>query len=357
MRILVSFDNILVGEKYEIICHHKYQLNKLELQKIVIEISQVLHSTITVIVQAIGAPISLAFNSNMFSLDKAQRYVDINWCGQMGHVLQNTTTFERIPTNRHHLPYAIECERDFDIDESVKPEYQTVFKSSKLPPCRFMEKKKQLCLSIKTKDNQFIGKRSKQENILKHLSNFDHFEYFGKKKPMCDYHKDNKTCIHFENVLNNKNTMNDNFDEYFNDYRHLYLYFHRTNNRQQGFNHGSSTFFKFLSLNDATGFEYQRYCDLGDYDIRPNANYSLLALISEVIKNGFEKDLLPRNDADLSVKQLIKNTVNRYSGDKFARGLNFDPIRKQLVQNYKIFDILDEKMNHRRHKQMGCPLY
>ena len=81
-------------------------------------------------------------------------------------------------------------------------------------------------------------------------------------------------------------------------------------------------------------------------------------IINEVIENGFEKDLLPNNDVDSSVSaQLIKNTINYYSGDRFAGFVNFGAITKQLAQKYKIFDILNEKMNHERHKEMGFPLH
>ena len=326
----------------------------MELEQIVVEIYQVVHSTMKDIFQAIGPPLSLEFEFNKFSLDKARRYIDISWTGKAEDALQNTTTFEPIPTNRRHLPYVLEFERDFDIDEFVKPAYQRVFKSSKLPPCKFMQENHRECRFLTTKAAEWIGKRSKQELLLKHLLNFDHFECFGKKKPMCDYHKNNNKCIHFENVLNNKSTIDDNFDEYFNDYRHLYLYFHKTNNRNQSYNHGSWTPFEFLSWNDVRNENEHRELN----GRSRNLNYNLIWLFNEVIKNGFVKDLLPRDDVDPNVDgvQLIKNTVNRYSDDIFADTVNFDPIRKQLAQQFKIFEKLDEKMNHERHKQMGYPL-
>ena len=358
LRVVVSFEkyspHIEYRDKYEIICEHKYKLNKLELEQIMSEISEVVISPtakmpLEAAFEEANPDINAGYNPKFWSIDKTRRYIDIELRGEMNLALYNTTSFEPIASTANHLPIVLECNRDFDIIERVKQEYQTLFKScDKLPPCNFMEKHKRPCRLLETTNNQFIGKPEKQKLILKHLSNYDHFECFGKKKPMCQYHKNNNTCIHFENVLKNASTKEDNFDEYFQDCRHLYLYFHKRNDRSQSYNHKDSfTFFEFSLKKDDTIVGYGS-----------NTNYCLLGLINEVIKNGFEKDLLP-TDSSVDGVQLINHAINGNvkSYDPAALFSNFGSLRKQLAEKYKIFDKLQKKMNHERHKKMGCPLY
>ena len=80
-----------------------------------------------------------------------------------------------------------------------------------------------------------------------------------------------------------------------------------------------------------------------------------------MITNRFEKDLLPRAqdtvDSNLDCKQLVKVTIAGYRDDPYADGLDFGHIRERLEQQYKIFDVLKDKMNHERHKKIGSPLY
>ena len=59
------------------------------------------------------------------------------------------------------------------------------------------------------------------------------------------------------------------------------------------------------------------------------------SLVKELIENGYEQDLMPRNSNYLETT----NTT-----------------RAQTVHMYEIFEILDKKMKHEKHKQMGYPL-
>ena len=324
----------------------------MELKQIVSEISEAIVYTWPEEKEQFGEAAGTVIISKS-SFDKA-RGIGFQWKGQMRQILKDRTSFEPIPITLYHLPYVVEYKRDFRIFERVKPEYKTVFKSYKLPPCDFMVQYKRPCMFLNTPSDKLIGKRSKQELLLKHLLNYDHF---GEKKPMCHYHKANIPCIHFENVLNNKNLKDDNFDEYFQDYRHLYMYFHKPNNREKGYNHSSSQLFEFLSKNEMRKKRRKRKREKKRDELDANEDYNLLVLINEVIKNGFEEDLLPRNDVDSRVdaSELIKNTVNSYR-DTLALDSDLGPVLKQLAQHYKIFDKLNEKMNHERHKKMGCPL-
>ena len=238
---------------FEIICHHKDKLSKLELEQILVELSQIQTYHSERIAQLYQQHENPGFMFKIFFIEKSKRSVHIEWYQQqMQQLFQNTTIFEPIPINNNHLPYVIEYDNDFILCETVKPQHQTVFKSSKLPPCEFMQKTQRSCEILNKKDMKIVGNRKKQEAILKHLSNYDHFQIVGKHKPMCPYHDNNEECAHFENVLNDKNSIDDNFDKYFQDYKHLYLYFHKSICRLHKQDTGSSPAFTFMSRNNIT---------------------------------------------------------------------------------------------------------
>ena len=215
LRVVVGFEAlasiVTKYEIYEIICEHKYQLNKLELEQVISEITHVVISQLEALSGIMDAVIPYV-KLHFFSIDKTRRYIEITWFGQMKEILRQTTSFEPIPITSNHLPYVLEFEHDFGVAyERVKPEYQKVFKScDQLPPCDFMMRKKRPCMTLQSREDKFIGNKKIQERILQHLSKYDHFECFGKKKPMCPHHINNNKCIHFENILDNKNTIDGN---------------------------------------------------------------------------------------------------------------------------------------------------
>ena len=63
----------------------------------------------------------------------------------------------------------------------------------------------------------------------------------------------------------------------------------------------------------------------------------MFTLVNEVITNGYEHDLLPVDD-EIAQQHEECHDLN------------------ELRRKYKIFDILDEKMDHEKHKQMNKPL-
>ena len=347
-RLIVQFKYTVA--QYEIICHHQYQLNKVELEHIIVELLQLWISQIEPI-----------FSKNIsFRIYEDDRpCFTIKWLDgmELTQVLRLITDFEPIPPMNNHLPYKIEFKSDFDYDFAVKSQHQMVFKTE-WEPCPFMVQHKRPCNHLKNKNVKFTGKKNVQKIILKHLLSYDHFKHFGKEKPMCPYNN-NGECVHFQNVLNDKNNEKDNFDEYFEDYRHLYLYFHKPNRSEQRYNtQGSGFEFECLGLHE------QQKPILGR-----NLDHDLLLLIHEVITNKFENDLLPRietNENDNALNDDIIKVINRCTGDPIEFCLKFQynmisqdyiSVRKRLKQKYKIFDILDEKMNHERHKKYGKPLF
>lgn len=385
LRFIISSDveSILLqswgqsDNKYELICHVKDQLTKIELEQIVCEIRQLMFTKMDTKVYKSYLAMLPHVDCRLRRNDESKRSQHVIWKGRTKKLLGSITKFEVIPMNHNHLPCVIGFGTDFDLFPLIKPQYQTVFKSSKGQPCPFMLKHKRPCNFLNTKNVQIKGNKNLQELTLKHFSNYDHFECFGNKKPMCP-HKNNDKCVHFQNVLHDKNNIQDNYDGYFEDYRHLYLYFHKPSDHKMdmqkdnvdvAINH-DQTEFAFGSLLKHTNFDWYSWGNfntgcfgtLGNECI--NYNYNFLLLINEVISNGFENDLLPVNvDSNTGTTNLVSEInwiINHNRGDPLAQNLGFDTIksiRKKLETNYKIFDILNEKMNHERHKKMGTPLH
>ena len=187
--------------------------------------------------------------------------------------------------------------------------------------------------------NQHVEDKNKQKLILDHLLKYDHFEYFGKKRPLCQY-KTNDKCIHFQRISNN----NDNFS--FIDKKHLYYYYHKPSNRHFATNKQNA--------NDEPFFEYVTKVQRS---IRNNYKLSvkaisqhdrlLLLLIGEVITNGYEKDLLPLEDTQFDATKFINDIVKQITNGNHNCDLN--SIIDQLKPNYRIFKTVNEKMKHEKH--------
>ena len=367
LRVIVSFDWLVsTFNKYEIICHHRHSISKLELSQIVNELSQLEVSQLNDTDEAIENNNQLTMLGLEFpkiqriKLSQGQLYV-VEWKRKMRQILNNITNFEPIRVNDDNMPYVIGYQDDFDVKQIIKREYCQVFKTSQLP-CPFMLKNKRSCNILNSKNAKITGNSKIQKRTLKHLLNYDHFECFGKKKPMCP--NNNNRCIHFENILNDKHSMNDNLDEYFEDQRHLCLYFHKPNHpcarknmEIMNTNDHRLPVFEFTFRSDIQASFFNIKACAPKFYQSINVHYRLLLLIDEVISNGFEKDLLPTDDSSVDFCKFLKNVINRHSGDRFAFNLNFSLIKKKLHKKYKIFNKLDEKMNHETHKKFGSPLY
>ena len=82
-------------------------------------------------------------------------------------------------------------------------------------------------------------------------------------------------------------------------------------------------------------------------------------LVQEVIKNGFEKDLLPTSDnIDIGIVNYLDDIISQCNATDDYH-IN-DRLEKSYInilsQKYKIFEKLNDKMEHPQHKQMGYPL-
>ena len=102
---------------------------------------------------------------------------------------------------------------------------------------------------------------------------------------------------------------------------------------------------------------------------------ALEGILKEVIKNGYERDLLPINDSINSSDEnkivqinMIENMINKIKNQlsnvevvdetdayKIINKIYLELIQ-QLSKIYKIFELLMISMRHPRHKMMGCPL-
>ena len=354
LRILVHFTDIDLDDTvymYEIVCEHKCELTKIELSQIIIELGQFVVETCE----------WRHVYDKVYQVKKSKRRFELCCMGdgKIVKILDKLTEFETIPSHIKHQPYLLYFEQDFDVVPMIKSECRRIFETSKLAPCKFMQDYKRPCNILNTKDVKIMNDKKKQEIILKHLINFDHFEYFGNKKPICPYNN-NDNCIHFQNVLNNKHSSENNFDEYFEDHRHLYLYIHKPSklymvNENEEKNGTSIAMFDYAN---ASGKMLSRDVT-HDTELFESEHYAVMLVIQEVISNGYEQELLKRSidgNRNISGAQYVTILVNRYENNQHKFSENFDSIRNKLKEYYGIFDILHEKMNHQRHKEMDCPL-
>ena len=364
VHVVLDFSMMAMTEYngYELIFNRKHQFLKIELDQIIKEIWKYILVHEKNIIECHDLD-----NINQDTLSKL--YFDIWWPQTVQETLLNAcdpnqflfgklADFDLIPPNTVGKSYHVAVCRDFVIDPSLKPKYKKHFgikpcdrekcKQSNAsctckphkgatPPCSKLADngKCPIWKKIHKIDNgtstKVITDKS-QQSILKHLSNYDHFEYFNKKQPMC---KDGNKCSHYLNVLNG-NSSN------FKDKIHLHLYFHKPSKNEQimmidtdqpdSKNHG---IFEYLPHpNDI-------FQPLNDTLCIYTPNYQLFLLIQEVIQNNFIQDLNPKRNAHDRIKPHFTSSLLS----------NVDVAIQVCKKEFAIFDELEEKMQHERCKQ------
>ena len=303
---------------------------------------------------------------------KADDDIHIVWNSnsQLGQMMKNLTDFDSITMKSDNTSYTVNILLNMDGmqthnfgDCSWHKEIKSIDKpfvipsSSQKPPCKFMLKKNRPCQILKT-INQHFNNKNKQDNILKHLEMFDHFEYFGKEIPSCPF-KTNEKCIHFQRILNN------NYKFKFMDKKHLCMYYHPIAKHQLATNSQIINDRELPLFEYVTGIDVVQREDLFEKAQAQQRlsqcmqkNRLLFLLLDEVISNGYENDLIPIKDNEekknidqFDATKLINHVIN---GN--VNILDLSGILDQLKTHYRIFEILDEKMNHERHKQTNYAL-
>ena len=351
-------------EVYQLIFNSKCQLLRIELNQIITEIWKytVIHGE-----DALGVNIFDENEISNFSHDHvAKCHFAVFWCShptKTGSVFSKLTDFDPIPPSKDGTAYYIAPYRDFVVESTIKPEYKISFgikqcsrrqckqnayctcKTHKgaTPPCPQLADNGtcQIWKTIREIDegeSKTVIQDKLKPRMLKHVCNYDHYEYFGKKQPVC---KNDNKCIHYLNVLN------DNSHD-FKDKIHLYLYVHKPcvneqivmvdMDRSKRKTHGI--------------FEYVPYHEVKDIHIKRSINpcflyfsrslrYQLFCLIREVIQNGFIQDLKPKsNNCNYVKKAIFASNINS----------NVDFIIFVCKKEFKIFDEVEEKMKHERYK-------
>eukprot|EP01084_Bolivina_argentea_P104569 187230_1 len=176
-----------------------------------------------------------------------------------------------------------------------------------------------VCTYLKTKNHkcpiydQMRYKYIFSENNLRHLNEFEHFSNEFLDRPACRYGDE---CYAYQRLENGGYDLKDRC--------HIQIYRHPPRYRRSK----PSQDIKSFCLNDEWIDNKPIYSpteqDQKQYEYNEKCGY-LKALITEVVDNGFENDLFLQDD-------------------------------DAKLNNYSILDIVNEKINCMRHKQMGSPL-
>ena len=217
------------------------------------------------------------------------------------------------------------------------------------------------------------------DKILDHLSSFDHFKSFEIVQERCPF-KSNVDCPHYQRVIQaEKDTKY--YDDYtersrqnrlnFDDKKHLYLYCHSPTEKDIN-NINNDTM--MMVDNSKRGYEWYDYVPQkltrDTINMQRTQTYSnsisgpgvfIPKLITEVVRNNFIEDLLPR-PADISKKDVLNKLepminayINHFDNINAMRQLEIE-FTEYLSNTFGIFEILNKKFNHPRHKRMGYPL-
>lgn len=165
-----------------------------------------------------------------------------------------------------------------------------------------------------------------------------------------DFDQNNNPCQSFQNLLkkNNANNNNNNNSNY-EDQMHIYLFKHKMRSNlvnKQLFNNNNRPF-KFY--NDLASIRDDQQIDTTIADTH-TSDKLFYSLICELVNNGFEKDLVPISN-NFSFNQFVNGIQkNKHIFD------NSDQYYEYIIDNLSkydgIFDTLNSKLDHKRHKMM-----
>ena len=320
-----------------------------------------------------------------------------------------------IPQSKDCKPYLI-TDNDIQFDHRIRDKYKTVFGRTHCNfQCPFMIVAKS---NLNSKSNsksknvkldpfkhcpyfsdKFDNDDDDGDKVLDHLTSYDHFQSFDVIQYDCNL-KDEcpkyQRILKIVNQINVDQTLISNKQSIFKDKKHLYLYCHPVLKK----NKNSFAFKRRDDSNSDNADNYNRKIKWYDYIAQPslvkemqlqrtltytNVPYDRLydpqgmlmvvRLIREVVTNNYKEDLLPKKNVNsmfddkkyiLNKLDLLKNewlmTLRRiiYTVDKNTLIKTMKKIETKFNNFYSntfaIFQTLKLKMNHSRHKKMGCPL-
>ena len=239
--------------------------------------------------------------------------------------------------------------------------------------------------------DKFDNSDDNRDKALDHLTSYDHFVSFDIVQNDCGL-KDK--CPHYQRALKSLSINQINLDlasnkqSIFQDKKHSYLYCHPTLKIKNNFafKNGDSdninSSIKWYdcipqpTVNEIQSQYVVTYTNESfDQVYDPQGVLLVARLIREVVTNNYIKDLLPKTQANsmfgdknyvLNQLEIMKNewwTTFSTMVDTVDKNTLIENMKRLqtkfsnfLSNTFAIFQILTLKMNHSRHKKMGCPL-
>ena len=329
IRIIIELGGV---QYYEIICENNSQFTINDLKQCAFELWNLQHGNLSLTYTCDGVD----FRSTC--------------------IFFNMKDYDLIPINstNNYVPYYINEKRDLRFNTICKDKHKVWF-GNKQYPCPYMNRydPKTLQCPYVSGIKSIIADENNSE-ILHHLSHFNHFEAFNILQPSC---KDKDRCKCYLNILFN------NYDDH--DKKHLYMYHHPTHNERllpiirQVNNNGKNMPYEYFQRE--VSFEIleslmQKNMPF-DLDTMDSAQ-AIIILIAEVIRNGFEKDLVQRgnNKNSKNINFDFKFFFNDHLNLIMSNTSLANKLLEKLKSKYEIFDKLDIALKHPRHNLMNYPL-
>ena len=276
-----------------------------------------------------------------------------------GNMLDEDLIISMDNTQHFKINYFNDLNRKFGVRKQYKILFSKEtdhYKKCQKKLCPFVKQAKRVASIVPLcNDNELeYGCTYTDEEVLRHLEEYSHAI-------------DTVPCLYQDKCRLYQNVLKDSMDKTIVDEIHLHLYHHPSR-------------IGIMLKNEKAPFEYINSPDIA---LHMTHNYQILVcgvesaskiayIVKEVIKNGFEQDLLPikQNENKQEEKETIsQNKINdemvEYLNNVISQiqsknTNNLESIEKNymdyLSSKYEIFEKLNDKMEHSRHKKMGFPL-
>ena len=242
---------------------------------------------------------------------------------------------------------------------------------------RFVDKDKNISLDPFKHCPYFSKKFDKNEEmVLEHLSSFDHFVSFDIGDVTCNFHNSDNDCPHYQRIIQNNfnngvtvlnahkaNTTDQRIAATFQDKKHMYLYYHPSQPKNNFTNSISkdenNKWYDYMPLKLTAIQTHWDQKQLGLESSEPHSFVFILRLLIEVIKNGFIRDLLPETNNKGYILITLESMMYQYQV-LTINNMRVDELKNRFnefcTNTFGIFKQVKQKMNHTRFKQMGSPL-
>ena len=320
---------------------------------------------------------------------KRSQFLDLSFESQP--IFSKMEDNEIIPPSNDMKPYFIDLFEN-KIFQRIEPKYKIRYgKKHCNCQCPFMIATKNKNKNIDVdpfKDCPYFSNKfdNNSDDVLQHLSSFDHFASFGIDQTACN---DKCNCLHlirFASYMKNHhcnynyyNSKKNTQEEIFQDEKHLYLYYHPCSNTRRKncmMNGGTKyTWYDYISNKQQADLYIRNRSQFFDTHVNQEETMAVPQLLVEVIRNGYIDDLLPNreensmygekkymlNKLESMMKQyqtVIDSHEHDHEKEKNLQLAMLSFLFGGFCENaFKIFKQVDKKMNHLRLKKIGSPLH